>query len=50
MRVPGVPFDQGNHPQGNLNPTAVVVHRTYGTLNGDGFKALIVLVRMGDLV
>ena len=39
MRVPGVPFDQGNHPQGNLNPTAVVVHRTYGTLDGDGFKS-----------
>ena len=39
MKVQGVPFDQGNHPQGTLNPTAVVVHRTYGTLEGDGFKS-----------
>lgn len=39
MRVSGVPFDQGKHPQGALNPTAVVMHRTYGTLNGDGFKS-----------
>ncbi|CAB4195032.1 N-acetylmuramoyl-L-alanine amidase domain [uncultured Caudovirales phage] len=39
MRVSGVPFDQGKHPQGALIPTAVVMHRTYGTLNGDGFKS-----------
>lgn len=38
MKVPGVPFDQGRHPQGSLKPTAVVLHRTYGSLTADGFK------------
>jgi hypothetical protein len=39
MKISGVPFDQGNHPQGSFAPTAVVLHRTYGTLTGDGFKS-----------
>lgn len=38
MRVTGVPFDQGRHQQGRLTPTAVVLHRTYGSLTKDGFK------------
>jgi hypothetical protein len=39
MLIGGVPYDRGNHPQGPLHPTSVVLHRTYGTLNGDGFKS-----------
>ena len=38
MLIGGVPYDRGNHPQGPLHATAVVLHRTYGSLNGDGFK------------
>lgn len=37
MKAAGVPFDQGRHPQGALAPTAVVLHRTYGSLTRDGF-------------
>ena len=36
MRVPGIPYDQGKHPQGILVPTAIVLHRTYGP-RGDGY-------------
>lgn len=36
MRVPGIKYDQGNHPQGILVPTAIVLHRTYGP-RGDGY-------------
>ena len=35
MRVGGVPFDQGKHPRTGLTPTAVVLHRTYGSWAGD---------------
>ena len=39
MLIGGVPYDRGNHPQGPLHATAVVLHRTYGTLDGDGFRS-----------
>ena len=35
MHVPPCPFDQGLHPQGNLLPSAVILHRTYGKWAGD---------------
>lgn len=35
MRVPGVPFDQGRNGSGPLEPTAIVLHRTYGSWLGD---------------
>lgn len=47
MRVGGVPFDQGKHPQGSLRPTAIVLHRTYGTLNGDGYNGAYVIGKNG---
>jgi hypothetical protein len=34
-KMPGIPFDQGSESQGSLNPTAVILHRTYGSWNGD---------------
>lgn len=37
-RIPGVPFDQGRHPQGIFRagePSAGVLHRTYGRYAGD---------------
>lgn len=34
-RCPGIPFDQGSESQGSLNATAVILHRTYGSWNGD---------------
>jgi N-acetylmuramoyl-L-alanine amidase len=34
-RMPGIPFDQGSEAQGSLSPTAVILHRTYGSWNGD---------------
>lgn len=37
MHVAGVPFDQGRHPQGPLNPTAGVLHRTYGAKGQDQY-------------
>lgn len=38
MKVNGIPFDQGKHPQGKLAPAAVVLHRTYGALGKDTYK------------
>lgn len=38
MRVPGIPFDDGLHPQGVLVPSAIVLHRTYGVLGKDTYK------------
>lgn len=38
MRVPGVPFDAGRHPQGPLTPTSIVLHRTYGAKGKDTYK------------
>lgn len=35
MRVSGVPFDQGRNAAGVLNPTACVLHRTFGQWPGD---------------
>jgi len=35
VRVAGVEFIQGRHPGGLLVPTAVVLHRTYGSWAGD---------------
>lgn len=35
MRVGGVPYHRGKHPQGPLKPTAVVLHRTFGSWRGD---------------
>lgn len=35
MKVPGVPYQPGKHPRARLNPTAVVLHRTYGSWPGD---------------
>jgi hypothetical protein len=34
-RCPDIPFDQGSESQGSLNPSAVILHRTYGSWNGD---------------
>lgn len=34
-RMPGIPFDQGSESQGSLSPSAVILHRTYGSWNGD---------------
>lgn len=34
-KMPGIPFDQGSEAQGSLNPTAVILHRTYGSWAGD---------------
>ena len=33
--MPDIPYDQGSESQGALNPTAVILHRTYGSWNGD---------------
>lgn len=38
MKVPGIKFDQGRHPQGALTPTAIVLHRTYGARGKDTYK------------
>lgn len=41
MRVSGVPFDQGRHPQGAFprgGPNAGVLHRTYGAFGKDTYK------------
>lgn len=37
MRVAGVPFDPGRHPQGRLAATACVLHRTYGARGQDQY-------------
>jgi hypothetical protein len=34
-KMPGIPFDQGSEAQGSLSPTAVILHRTYGSWAGD---------------
>ena len=42
VRVPGVPFDQGRHPQGKFSgnfPVAGVLHRTYGVFGKDGYRS-----------
>ena len=35
MKVDGVSFEQGDHRRGKLTPTAIVLHRTYGSWVGD---------------
>jgi len=35
MRIASVQFVQGRHPAGPLSPTAIVLHRTYGSWAGD---------------
>lgn len=35
MRVPGIPYDQGDHPKGTMRPVAITLHRTYGSWAGD---------------
>lgn len=47
MRVAGVPFDQGRHPQGPLTPTAVVLHRTYGALGQDQYRGAYSVGKFG---
>jgi hypothetical protein len=35
VRVDGVPYDQGRNINGSVTPTAIVLHRTYGSWPGD---------------
>jgi hypothetical protein len=38
VKVSGVPYDQGKHPQGRLDPTAGILHRTYGLKGRDTYN------------
>lgn len=47
MRAVGVPFDGGRHPQGRLQPTAVVLHRTYGLRGRDTYRSAYQIGKSG---
>jgi len=47
VKVPGIPFDQGKHPQGPLTPTAIVLHRTYGAFGKDGYRSAYAVGKNG---
>ena len=47
MRVPGVPWQPCRYGHGTIVPTAIVLHRTYGTLNGDGFASATSVAQTG---
>lgn len=47
MKVPGIPFDPGKHPQGPLAPTAIVLHRTYGAFGKDGYRSAYAIGKNG---
>lgn len=47
MKVTGIKFDQGRHPQGRLSPTAIVLHRTYGLRGRDTYQGAYSIGRNG---
>jgi hypothetical protein len=47
VKVPGIPFDPGKHPQGPLAPTAIVLHRTYGAFGKDGYRSAYAIGKNG---